>query len=131
MQLSLQPVLEDFISAFEAVNLRSLGIFIDFFAVDISYQDPFHSIRGQDSLHEMFLHRIENYDAVRYKVIDFAWGRRDGTVYIVWEVMKSGKFIAEVIMELCIPPDSKVISCKEFWSANHPLDQKTYSRAIF
>ncbi|MDH5722081.1 MAG: nuclear transport factor 2 family protein [Alphaproteobacteria bacterium] len=130
MQLSSQPILEDFLSTLEAVNLRSLDIFIDFFSVDVSFQDPFHRIHGHDQLRKLFLSRVENYAGVKYKAIDFAWGRREGLVYIACEIMKDKKFVAECMMELCMVSGGKILSCKEFWGSNHPLDQKSYSKAI-
>lgn len=131
MSLKMQPVLEDFLSAFEALNARSLDLFIGFFAVGASYSDPVHSARGQDKIREIFTYRAERTQDAGCKVTDFAWGRKEGMVYIHWDIYKGKTLLTEGITELCFMPDGTILSYKEFWGKDHPLDQKAYRKVIF
>jgi len=130
VQLKNQPILEDFLITLEDLCLRSMDIFIDFFAVNMSFQDPVHRVSGRDAMYNIYLVRLKLLGNTHYRVDDFAWGRKAGMLYFHWEI-NMGDRCSDGMTELCFTPDQKIISYKEFWSGESPLDCKAYKKAIF
>ena len=82
--LSLQKPLEDYVEYIEKLNVRSLSLLETMAGMLFSFQDPYHNVNGIGEAQQVLARRFKIYPFGRYKVHDFAWGRRDATAYIYW-----------------------------------------------
>lgn len=135
--LRLQKPLEDYIEYFEALNMRSVALLSHLALPSLSFQDPYHSVRDRDAAEGLLKARLELHENGRYRVHDFAWGRRAETAYIYWTfIFKPTKqFIGkskkeainmEGMSEVLFSTDGKVVAHSDFWGAHDDFNVKGY-----
>ncbi len=136
--LSLQKPLEDYVEYIEKMNTRSLPLLDNIAGVLFSFEDPYHNVSGVAAAQELLAHRFRIYSNSRYKVNDFAWGRRESTAYIYWSFIYSvekrnlvGKRSLDDrsfsgISEVVFSNDGKLLSHSDFWAAHDGFDIKAY-----
>ncbi len=130
--LRLQKPLEDFIDVLEKLTPRTLPLLTDLFMDDVSFCDPYYRVRGSQDMERLFLHRINSFDAGRYRVVDFMWGRRAATAYISWSfayTVKKETIRIDGMSEIMFTPDGKILSYDEFWSQHNANHLKQYLRS--
>lgn len=139
--LNLQKPLEDYIEFIEKLNSRSIPLLGEMVDPILSFQDPYHNIKGFSEVQLLLERRLNICADVRYKVSDFMWGRREATAYIYWNFSYKQKkksfrksladsFLIEGMSELKFYPDGKIFSISEFWGAHDGFDVKSYEPSI-
>lgn len=139
--LTLQKPLEEYIELFEKMTARSLLLFDTLLDEGCVFEDPYHKVLGALGFATLMRARFalyrgndeRNKSSLRYRVHDFAWGRRDDTAYIYWgAVFESGKGRGrksssfEGVSEVCLSKRGKILSQRDFWSAHEGFDVKGY-----
>ncbi len=135
--LNLQKPLEDYIEFFEKLNSRSLPLLGSIVDPSVSFQDPYHYMKGFGDVSLLLERRLSICAQRRYKVSDFMWGRREATAYIYWNLsykqkkkamrkVSTDNFLIEGMSELKFYPDGKIFSISEFWGDHDGFDVKSY-----
>lgn len=140
--LSLQKPLEDYVEYIEKLNIRSLPLLTTMSAPFFSFQDPYHDATGLNDAQRLLARRFKMYPDGRYKVHDFAWGRRLATAYIYWRFsyrLEKQKFLGKKssyscvlsgVTEVMFSPDGQILSHAEFWGAHSEFDVKAYQKPL-
>ncbi|PCJ00241.1 MAG: hypothetical protein COB14_04605 [Alphaproteobacteria bacterium] len=140
--LSLQKPLEDYVEYIEKMNIRSLPLLETMSEPLFSFQDPYHTVNGMGAAQKILARRLEIYPFGRYRVHDFAWGRRSATAYIYWSFfykVEKRKFLGKKesetydfsgVSEVVFAPDGKILSHVEFWGGHDAFDVKTYQKPL-
>lgn len=140
--LSLQKPLEDYVEYIEKMNIRSIPLLETMSGPLFSLQDPYHTVNGVGDAQKLLARRFEIYPFGRYRVHDFAWGRRSATAYIYWSFfykVEKQKFLGQKtseahdfsgVSEVVFAPDGQILSHSEFWGGHDAFDVKAYQKPL-
>lgn len=130
--LTLQKPLEDYIELYEKAAERSLMLFEPLLDEAFVFEDPYQKSLGLGGFRALMAGRYSLYkssskdkSALRYRVHDFAWGRREGVAYMYWSMLLPA-FSFEGMSELVLSKCGRVMSHRDFWSAHDGFDVKRY-----
>lgn len=136
--LFLQKYLEDYIEFWDKLNLRSIPLFVEFCAHNISFCDPYHSVSGIEDVSAVLSHRQKVFRGGRYHVYDFIWGRREATAYMHWSFTYRpkkkifSKAFDDVVIggmsKLVFLPNGRLLSHEDFFAAHDVSEIKDYKK---
>jgi len=111
--------------AFSRLTPEGLDRLVDLVAEDITFSDPFNTVRGKDGFRRIFSHMFETCHEQRFTVSDIACGKE--AAYLRWRMtgrLRSwprSKLDLEGMSEIRINGDGLITSHMDHWDSASQL----------
>lgn len=125
--MKYQKPLEEYIQFYETMTPRTLSLLDHIAARDVFFKNPFHAVRGINSMRDVLSNLFDQIENPVFKVTDHGWGKDGQTVYLRWSCsygpVDHRRFILGV-SDVMFDMEGRVVSHTDYWDAAEQFYEK-------